>query len=412
MLSIVQRARAVLSVSPLRNRQRQPDLDWWLLTACLCLLGIGLVMNASASTSVALANHGDIYYYFKRHLVFVLLALGVAFFVLWVPMSQWYRYSWQLLVLGWFLLVLVFIPGIGHEVNGSKRWLKVGGFTLQSSEFAKLFMVVFMAGYLVRHRADLQHKMLTFIKPLGVLSVFLSLLFFEPDFGASVVMFGSVALMIFLAGLSLKVTVPLLVALIPVIIIAVRQEEYRMARLLSFMDPWKDQYGTGYQLSQSLIAFGRGEWLGLGLGNSIQKQFYLPEAHTDFVFAVLAEEFGMLGSLLTLAILVFVCIRALQIGIWAEKAKLLFFAYLAYGIGIVWIGQVFINIGANVGFMPTKGLTLPFISYGGSSLLVCCIGMAILLRIEWELRQHLLLKQSASLMSAQELSVLARGRQS
>lgn len=400
MLSLPQNILSWFKLSPVRNHQRQMDMDWLLLTACLCLVALGLVMNASASTSVALADYGDLYYFFKRHLIFACVALGAAFCALWIPVRVWLQLSWPLLLLGLVLLALVFVPGIGHEVNGSRRWLKLGFFTLQSSEFAKLFMVIFIAGYLVRHRDELQKKLLAFVRPLIVLSIFLVLVYLEPDFGASTVMFGSVAIMIFLAGTSLKVAWMFLAVLVPLGVIAMVQEDYRMERLLSFMNPWDDQFGTGYQLTQSLIAFGRGEWFGLGLGNSIQKQFYLPEAHTDFVFAVLAEEFGMVGSLLTLAVLVFVCFRALQIGVWAEQARQYFSAYLAYGIALIWIGQVFINIGVNTGLLPTKGLTLPFVSYGGSSLLVCCIGLGILLRIEWEVRQR---------MSTANVAALAKG---
>jgi cell division protein FtsW len=221
---------------------------------------------------------------------------------------------------------------------------------------------------------------------LGPMAV---LLLAEPDFGATVVLFGSCIAMLFLGGINLVRFIPLAGVVLGLGVLVMTSQAYRLERLTNFVDPWADQYGAGYQLSQALIAFGRGEWLGVGLGNSIQKQFYLPEAHTDFVFAVLAEELGMVGALATVGLFVFVAVRALYIGLWAEKAKQLFSAYVAYGIAMQWIGQVLINIGVNVGLLPTKGLTLPFLSYGGSSLIICCVSLAMLLRIEWERRTQL-----------------------
>lgn len=373
--------------SPLSAKHREMGLDFWLLGICLCLLGLGLVMSASASSAVAeVLARGNIYHFFVRHLSFMLVGLMLGSLVLLVPMHLWQRYSGWLLGVGFLLLLLVYLPGIGHSVNGSRRWLNLGIIKLQSSEPAKLFMVFFIAGYLVRHQKELQEKLFGFVKPLAILLVFALVIYKEPDFGATTVMVGSVVVMIFLAGTSLRVAVPLLVILGVLGGIFVSAEGYRMERITSFTNPWLDQYGAGYQLSQSLIAFGRGEIFGVGLGNSVQKQFYLPEAHTDFVFAILAEELGMVGALLTIAMLTFVCLRALWIGRWAHQAGHAFAAYSAYGIALTWCGQAFINIGVNTGLLPTKGLTLPFISYGGSSMVMCCVGVAVLLRIEWELR--------------------------
>ena len=286
--------------SPWRHNN-QVDIDFPLLTACALLMGIGLVMIASASASVAEINNGNSYHYFVRHLVYIMLALIAGGVTLFVPMSTWQRYSGWLLALAFILLVLVLIPGIGREVNGSKRWLGAGIFNIQPSELAKLFMVVFIAGYLVRRKEQVQRQFMGLFKPLVILAVMGALLMQEPDFGATVVMAGSIIVMFFLGGVSLRVSVPLLGILVASLWYLMRFESYRMARLTNFTNPWQDQYGSGYQLSQALISFGRGEWLGLGLGNSIQKQFFLPEAHTDFVFSVLAEELGMLGALLTLA---------------------------------------------------------------------------------------------------------------
>lgn len=402
---IMQHVSAWLCNSPLGGRRQKVDLDYWLLGACLCLLGLGLVMNASASSAVSAAhNGGNHYYYFIRHSLYVCAGLVAGLVCLLIPVQQWQRWSGWLLGLAFVLLVLVYVPGIGHEVNGSKRWLNLRVFNLQSSEPAKLFMVFFIAGYLVRHQAELEKKLFGFVKPLLILLVFATLIYLEPDFGATTVMVGSVVVMIFLAGTSMKVAAPLLLILAALGGLFVTAEGYRMERITSFTDPFSDQFGSGYQLSQALIAFGRGEILGAGLGNSVQKQFYLPEAHTDFVFAVLAEELGMVGALLAVALLTFVCVRALLVGRRAQQAGQSFAAYSAYGIAMMWTGQTFINLGVNTGLLPTKGLTLPFISYGGSSLMVCIVSLAVLIRIEWEMRQSLAIAARQASPRGQEVS--------
>jgi cell division protein FtsW len=309
--------------------------------------------------------------------------------VLMIPMSFWQRYGWMMLLAAFGLLVLVLIPGIGREVNGARRWIGFGAFNVQPSEIAKVFVVVYLAGYLVRRQEEVRESWMGFFKPFVVLLPMAGLLLLEPDFGATVVMMGAAMAMLFLGGVGM-LRFGLMVALaVGAVFVLVQTQEYRLQRLITFTDPWADQYGSGYQLTQALIAFGRGEWFGVGLGNSIQKQFYLPEAHTDFVFSVLAEELGFVGALATLALFVFVCVRGLYIGLWAEKAKQFFSAYVAYGLSFLWIGQFLINIGVNTGLLPTKGLTLPFLSYGGSSLVICCVSLAVLLRIEWERRNVL-----------------------
>ncbi|MGI6407406.1 MAG: putative lipid II flippase FtsW [Thiopseudomonas sp.] len=402
---IRQKLSALLYNSPVGGRQQKIDLDYWLLGACLCLLGLGLVMNASASSAVSAAhNGGNHYYYFIRHVIYVAAGLVAGAACLLVPVQRWQQWSWPLLIVALMLLVLVYVPGIGHEVNGSKRWLNLRVFNLQSSELAKLFMVFFIAGYLVRHQVELERKLFGFVKPLLVLLLFAALIYAEPDFGATTVMVGSVVVMIFLAGTSMKVAAPLLVILGTLGWFFVTAESYRLERITSFTDPFRDQFGSGYQLSQALIAFGRGEIFGVGLGNSVQKQFYLPEAHTDFVFAVLAEELGMVGAILTVLLLTFVCLRALRLGRKAQLAGQAFAAYCAYGIAMMWTGQAFINIGVNAGLLPTKGLTLPFISYGGSSLMVCCVSLAVLVRIEWEMRQALQQVQTPRQSAATEVA--------
>jgi cell division protein FtsW len=373
--------------SPLFSK-RGADIDFPMLAACLALLGLGLVMITSASSEVATAMSGNPHYHMLRHLIYLLLGVVACLGTLLVPMAVWQRYSAHLLLLAFVLLALVLVPGIGREVNGASRWLGFGLFNIQPSEIAKVCAVIFMAAYLVRRQKEVRESLLGFIKPFLVLGPMAILLLLEPDFGATVVMFGAAAGMLFLGGVGLLPFV-LLIGIAGAGMLVLVQNPYRWARITNFADPWADQFGAGYQLSQALIAFGRGDWLGVGLGNSVQKQFYLPEAHTDFVFAVLAEELGMIGALLTIALFVFVSVRALYIGLWSEKAGQYFSAYVAYGLALLWIGQILINIGVNVGLLPTKGLTLPFLSYGGSSLIICCVSLALLLRIEWERRTQL-----------------------
>ncbi|MBU3056481.1 putative lipid II flippase FtsW [Pseudomonas indica] len=371
--------------SPLFSR-RGLDVDFPLLAGCLALLGLGLVMITSASSEVAAALSGNPLYHMIRHLVYLAIGLGVCGLVLMIPLSTWQRLGWVLLIGAFGLLVLVLVPHIGREVNGSMRWIGFGAFNVQPSEIAKVFVVLYLAGYLVRRQEEVRESWAGFFKPFVVLLPMAGLLLLEPDFGATVVMMGSAAAMLFLGGVGLF-RFSLMVALaVGAVFVLVQTQEYRLQRLITFTDPWADQFGSGYQLTQALIAFGRGEWFGVGLGNSIQKQFYLPEAHTDFVYAVLAEELGMVGALATLGLFLFVSVRALYIGLWAEKAKQFFAAYTAYGLAFLWIGQFLINIGVNIGLLPTKGLTLPFLSYGGSSLVICCLSLGLLLRIEWERR--------------------------
>ncbi|WP_120997688.1 putative lipid II flippase FtsW [Stutzerimonas urumqiensis] len=381
--------RALLTrPSPLFGH-RGIDLDFPMLAGCLGLLGLGLVMITSASSEVAAVNAGTPLYHMIRHLIYIALGLAAAGIVLLVPLKTWQQFDWALLLGAVALLILVLIPGIGREVNGSSRWIGFGAFNVQPSELAKLFVVVYLSGYLVRRQAEVRESWAGFFKPFVVLIPMAGLLLLEPDFGATVVMMGSAAAMLFLGGVGLFRFGLMVVLAVGAVFVLVQTQEYRLQRLITFTDPWADQYGAGYQLTQALIAFGRGEWFGVGLGNSVQKQFYLPEAHTDFVFSVLAEELGMVGALATVALFAFVGVRALYIGLWAEKARLFFGAYVAWGLAFLWIGQFLINIGVNIGLLPTKGLTLPFLSYGGSSLVITCVSMALLLRIEWESRATL-----------------------
>ncbi|MBF9245649.1 putative lipid II flippase FtsW [Pseudomonas syringae pv. actinidiae] len=365
------------------------DLDFPMLVGCLALLGLGLVMITSASSEVAAVQSGNTLYMMTRHLVYLLIGLGACGVTMMIPVATWQRLGWLMLLGAFGLLLLVLVPGIGREVNGSMRWIGFGAFNVQPSEIAKVFVVIFLAGYLIRQQQEVRESWMGFFKPFIVLLPMAGLLLMEPDFGATVVMMGAAAAMLFLGGVGLFRFSLMVVLAVASVVVLVQAQPYRMARLTNFTDPWADQFGSGYQLTQALIAFGRGEWIGVGLGNSVQKQFYLPEAHTDFVFSVLAEELGVVGSLITVALFLFVAIRGMYIGMWAERAKQFFGAYVAYGLSFLWIGQFLINIGVNVGLLPTKGLTLPFLSYGGSSLVICCASLGLLLRIEWESRNNM-----------------------
>lgn len=377
-----------LSPSPLFSR-RGIDVDFPLLAGCLALLGLGFVMVTSASSEVAAGQQGNALYYMIRQLAYLLIGFFCALPILFIPLENWRKHSGRLFIAAVVLLVLVLVPGIGREVNGARRWIGLGFFNIQPSEVAKMFVVIYLASYLSRHQVKIKTTWAGVLIPLMAIGCVAPLLLAEPDFGATVVMAGAGVAMLFLSGVNLWRFLPLMAGVVVLGIFVMTMESYRLKRLTNFIDPWADQYGAGYQLSQALIAFGRGEWFGVGLGNSVQKQFYLPEAHTDFVFSILAEELGMFGALCTVALFVMVTLRGLIIGLRAEREKLFFSAYVAYGLSILWIGQFIINIGVNIGLLPTKGLTLPFLSYGGSSLIICCVSLALLLRIDWERRNAL-----------------------
>lgn len=355
-----------------------------LLLSAGCLFCIGLVMVASASMGVAEAMFGHPFYFFMRHGIYLLIGLMLGAFASRVPVATWQRLSWLLLFAAFLLLIIVLIPGLGRRVNGSMRWIGMGPLTLQPSEFAKFAVVAYMSAYLLRRQDEVRSSWSGFIKPMAVVGIAVLLLLLEPDFGASVVTVSAVLGMLFLAGTPLLQFAVLLATAISMGVLAVIFEPYRMKRMLSFTDPWADQFNSGYQLAQSLIAFGRGEWTGVGLGKSVQKLFYLPEAHTDFVFAVYAEEFGFVGVLLVIGLFWLLVRSAVRIGQQAELRGEVYGAYLAYGISFLIGLQALVNIGVNMGLFPTKGLTLPLVSYGGSSLLAVFLMLGVLLRIDTE----------------------------
>ncbi len=363
------------SAIPARVRQ-----DGALLLAVGILLGVGVIMVASASVHLG-AREGDSLRYVERHLLALVLGGAGASLVYFMPIRWWERSSTWLYFLGLALLLLVFVPGLGRSANGAMRWVGVGPLSLQTSEFMKLFIVLYMAGYVVRRQEEVAFSVWGFIKPLILLLAACGLIMLQPDFGTTTVLLATAFGLLFLAGAPLWQFGLLLVLAAGALGSLVYFSPYRMARVTSFLNPWEQARDAGYQLTQALIAFGRGEWVGVGLGNGIQKQFYLPEAHTDFVMAVIGEEFGLVGTLLIIALFTVFIWCAFAIGLQAERRNAGYAAYVAYGLGL-WIGmQAVINIGVNMGLLPTKGLTLPFISYGSNSLIVCCAAVGMLLRI-------------------------------
>lgn len=362
-------------------------LDKTLLWSAVALSVLGWLMVTSASMDWAQRRFDNAFYISFRHSAYLLLAGATAWVVAHLPLSFWKKLSGFIILGALASLVVVLIPGIGREINGSTRWLSLGIMNLQPSEFAKLATVIYMAGYLDRRREEVQSKWSGFIKPLLILSMLAVLLLLEPDFGAVVVMMATALALLFLGGVKAGQFVLTMVTVLAACVAILVSQPYRMQRLAAYMDPWSadNVYNGGYQLTQSLIAFGRGEWFGVGLGNSIQKLFYLPEAHTDFVFAIWAEETGILGAVVLVALFALVFIRAMKLGKRAIDQQYYFAAFIAYGMAMLIGFQAFINLGVNMGLLPTKGLTLPFVSYGGSSLLACAIAMAMILRVHHEL---------------------------
>lgn len=367
-----------------------PNLDYWLLGAALFLVCFGAIMVASASMTVTVSDRLTVspMFYVYRHLFALALGLGLSFVLFRLPMATWNSLSPLLLFSGVLMLIMVLMPGVGKTVNGATRWISLGVFNLQGSEFVKLFMILYLAGYLVRRQDEVASTIKGFAKPMLLLIATSSLLLMQPDFGTLVVVFTTSMGMLFLGGVMLIQFAVLVGLALFAGGLLVYMEPYRLDRIISFSDPWKDPYNSGYQLSQALIAFGRGEVTGVGLGNGIQKQFYLPEAHTDFIMAVIGEEFGLIGTLAVILLFVFITWRAFSIGRNAERNGQRFSAYVAYGVGLVLALQAIINIGVNVGVLPTKGLTLPLMSYGSNSIIVACLAVMLLLRIDYEWRNH------------------------
>ncbi len=364
---------------------RRSVYDPWFLFALISLLGMGLIMVTSASLSFAEGIGTSSWYFALRHAVYLGSGFLLCLFAMTVPLAVWRALGITVLLSTIVLLAVLLIPGISREVNGSVRWLFLGPISIQVSELAKLAVIIYMAGYLVRKEKEVQTEAMGFLKPMGIVALISVLLILEPDFGATVVVVSTVMGMLFLGGVPLRNFILLLLMAILALGALSVASPYRLQRLTSFLDPWSDQFNSGYQLTQSLIAFGRGGWFGTGLGNSVQKLLYLPEPHTDFIFAVLAEELGLVGALSILFLFVLLVWRIFSLGKQAMHANNPFAGFLAYGIAF-WFGlQAIINIGVNAGMLPTKGLTLPFMSYGGSSLMAGLLAAGILMRIQFEL---------------------------
>lgn len=363
------------------------QIDNVFVAAVVSILALGMVMVSSASISISETIHGHPYFFMGRQGVYLAIGLLFGWVLLSLPTHQLQKWGILMMGLSLILLILVLMPGIGKSVNGSRRWINLIVFNLQASEVAKVCMVVYVSGYLVRRADRVREGWVGFVLPLCLCSIFLLFLLFEPDFGASVVLLGTVMVLLFLGGAPLYQFLLLMVGAVSMLGVVAISESYRLKRLMNFIDPWADPFNEGYQLSQALIAYGRGEWFGLGLGNSVQKLSYLPEAHTDFVFSIWVEETGMFGGLLLICLFALMVARAFKIGRQAMALSRPFAAYMCFGFSILILAQVIINIGVNTGFLPTKGLTLPLISYGGSSLIITLGSLFVVARVDVENRR-------------------------
>lgn len=373
------------------KRVRLPDLDYSLMGSALFLLGFGLIMVASASLPTADRQYGVPFFYLTRHILAIGLGLFLSLISFAVPMRWWEKHSTTLYFIGIFLLILILIPGLGKTVNGAKRWIPIGPLSLQSSEMMKLFAVTYLSSYLVRRSTEVSRGFFGSLKPLLLISIACVLIMAQPDFGTTAVILATVLGLLFLGGAPLWQFGMLLTLIIAAMIALVIFEPYRWLRMTSYLNPFDPaiMYGSGFQLSQALIAFGRGGFFGVGLGNGIQKQFYLPEAHTDFLLAVVGEEFGYVGILAVMALFAYIVWRSFEIGTTAKNLGQIFSAYVAYGMGLGLGLQAFVNAGVNVGLLPTKGLTLPYMSYGSNSVMIACVCTALVLRVEYENRRLL-----------------------
>jgi cell division protein FtsW len=369
--------------------RRESSLDPALLWTALLLACVGLVMVYSASIAMAEAERFTGFkptYFLLRHGIFLAVGVAVALALFRVPVWLWQKASPLLFVLGIALLIAVLIPGVGKEVNGAKRWINLGFTGFQPSELLKLFVVLYAADYTVRKAAFMDDFRKGFLPMFGVMTFIAFALLREPDFGALVVVTSIAMAVLFLGGLNWRLFAGLAVLLAVAFVVMIFSSPYRLQRILGFMDPWSDAYGKGYQLSHSLIAFGRGEWFGVGLGASVEKLFYLPEAHTDFLLAVIGEELGFAGVAVVITLFLFLVHRAFAVGSQAASLERYYAALVAQGIGVWLAVQAFINMGVNMGLLPTKGLTLPLLSFGGTGIVVNCMAISILLRIDWENR--------------------------
>ncbi|MDR6843133.1 putative lipid II flippase FtsW [Pseudoxanthomonas sacheonensis] len=370
--------------------------DPWLLAVVLALAALGVVMVASSS----IAMDSNPFYYLTRHVIFLGLGIGLAYVAMRTELKAVEHYNQWLLLACFVLLAAVFVPGLGSSVNGAKRWINLGISRFQVVEAVKVLYIVWLSSYLVRFRDEVNATWPAMLKPLGVAVALVGMLLLQPDFGSSTLLLAITAGMLVLGGVNLpRMSAPIVIGL-PIFAFIAILEPYRMRRITSFMNPWEDQLGSGYQLSNALMAVGRGEWWGVGLGGSVQKLNYLPEAHTDFIFSVIGEELGFVGVCAVIALYAVLAGRAFHLGLRCVEMRRHFAGYCAFGIAL-WISmQSFVSIGVNLGLLPTKGLTLPLISSGGSSVMMTCVAMGLLLRVSYELnraeRQVALLRGEAA----------------
>jgi cell division protein FtsW len=360
------------------------NISPFLLILLSSLLLLGLLFVSSASTETALANFGSPLYYFMRHSIYLSISLVAALIVMLLPIKLWYQASSWLLLIAIILLIAVLLPGVGKTVNGSSRWINLIFFQFQASELARLFLVIYIGAYLFRHEHQVRQGWKFLLQPTLILSIACLLLLQEPDFGSCILLISTIMTMFFMAGMRIReCAIVIGIVIITGVCLAILSP-YRLERILTLLDPWAVRFDSGYQIVQALIAVGSGDWLGNGLGNSVQKFSYLPESYTDFIFSVLVEEMGTLGGIALISMYLLVALKILSIAKAAHDRQKYFASYVASGICIAFIMQVFLNIGVAIGLLPTTGMPLPFISYGGTNLLVNCISMAIIIRINFE----------------------------
>lgn len=362
------------------------QIDYWLLGLLVVLMLTGLMMVSSSSIAISEKRFDDPLHYLIRQLISFGLGGIAALVVFKIPLSFWEKHRGQIFIVG--LVLLVFVLLFGREINGSKRWLPLIIMNFQVSEFMKMAVVVFMAGYLDRHANAVRESfeaVIRLVLPFGVMAV---LLLLEPDFGSTFVIAVMITGMLLIFGAPWRFFVMTVLPIATLLVVMVITSPYRMARVTNFLDPWSDPFGRGYQLTQALIASGRGEWFGVGIGQSVQKLLYLPDAHTDFLFSIYAEEFGLIGVVFLTSLYLMILFRCFRIGRKAFEVTEYFGGLIAYGVGIWIVLQAIINMGVNLGLFPTKGLTLPFMSYGGSSVMMLCIALAVVFRVDYETRQH------------------------
>ncbi len=376
---------------------KQPfKLDWMVLFAALGLIALGTVMVGSSSVAIAEGQGSDRFYYLFRHLVFLALGFSLAFVMLKIELKRLERLAQPLLLIAILTLCLVFVPQIGMRINGARRWINLGVAGFQVVEAVKIMVIVYLAGYMVRRREEVSRTLFGALKPIVLASSVVLLLLLQPDFGGAVLLLGISGGMVWLAGARIKHLLVMALLTVPPMVAVALSESYRVKRLKAFLDPWAEPYGDSFQLTQALIAIGRGEWFGVGLGASVQKLFYLPEAHTDFILAVLAEELGLAGVVCVIGLFAVLVGRSFHLGLKALESGLPFQGYLAFGVGMSLALQSLISIGVNLGMLPTKGLTLPLISSGGSSVIMTIVAIGILLRVSHEVHSPSLRAQPIS----------------